>query len=75
MGERGRVNYEGYHAGMPFANWDELSIAEQARWETGAARVEERFAAQFRELFEAVWNAARPLVIAAAAAVRGAVGE
>jgi hypothetical protein len=67
---RGQVNYEGYHAGMPFANWDELSVAEQARWETGAKRVEERFTTQFREVMEALWDAAKPLITAAAAAAR-----
>lgn len=79
MGEtRGQVNYDGYRdrdGSVQLPPWDELDPTIQAAFEEGAARVEAQFAEQFRTLFEALWTAAKPVVIAGAAAVRNITRE
>lgn len=76
---RGQVNYEGYWDdcdgkslvnGDPLPLWGDQDPRIQQAWEAGAARVEARFAEQFRSVFEAVWTTARPLVISAATVIR-----
>lgn len=84
MSSAGQVNYEGYWddcggkspvSGDPLPLWDDQDPRIQQAWEAGAKQVELRFAQQFRDVFEALWNVARPIVISAAAAVSGITGE